>query len=392
MADLDLADPEVYAGGPPHEWFAQARAVAPLHWIDSSLVEPYWAVLSHAGVEAVTREPRLFSSETSGVMIEDLAQSQVEQMRGMLLAMDPPRHRDVRKPITQRFTPKAMSALDHDIRIICRDMFVGLDGDVDLVREVSARLPSQVIGAMMGLPRADWDRIHSLAERITHGQDPDYAEAEGSAGEASTEMGMYAYSFAAARAELDNPPDDLTTLLLSSMDPAAYAMLFVQLVTAGQDTTQTMLSSGTHALVTHPDQLDTVRADPSLIPSAVEEVLRWANPLHYFRRTATGNTDLGGQQIKAGEKIVMVYTAANRDESVFADPQRFDVRRTPNKHLSFGQSEHFCLGAHLARLEGRVFFEELLAAYPQIELSGEPQRLRSNLVNGYKSLPLTLSR
>lgn len=164
----------------------------------------------------------------------------------------------------------------------------------------------------------------------------------------------------------------------------------MQLVTAGNDTTRTMLSSGLLALLQHPDQLADIRADPSLLPGAVEEILRWANPLHYFRRTATGDTELGGQAIAAGDKVAMYYTSANRDETVWDDPQRFDIRRSPNPHLSFGIGEHFCLGVHLARLEGRVFFEELLGTFGDVQLAGEPVRLRSNLNNGLKRLPVTL--
>jgi cytochrome P450 len=151
-----------------------------------------------------------------------------------------------------------------------------------------------------------------------------------------------------------------------------------------------MLSSGVLALLQHPEQLESLRADRSLLPGAVEEILRWANPLHYFRRTATADAVVRGQEIKAGEKLGMIYTSANRDEDVFADPHRFDIRRNPNPHLSFGIAEHFCLGVHLARLEGRVFFEELLARFPSIELTGEPRRMRSNLNNALKSLPLRL--
>ena len=171
------------------------------------------------------------------------------------------------------------------------------------------------------------------------------------------------------------------------MSDVDFGSFFVQLVTAGNDTTKTMLSSGLLALLTHPDQLAELRADPSLVEGAVEEILRWANPLHYFRRTATADTVLGGAAIRAGDKVAMYYTSANRDEDVFDDPQRFDVHRHPNPHLSFGIAEHYCLGVHLARLEGRVFFEELLAAYPTIELIGEPKRTRSNLNNALEGAP-----
>lgn len=165
----------------------------------------------------------------------------------------------------------------------------------------------------------------------------------------------------------------------------------MQLVTAGNDTTRTMLAGGTVALLQHPETLAELRENPSLIPAAVEEILRWANPLHYFRRTTTQDTQVAGQPIKAGEKVAMIYTSANRDETVFEDPDRFDIHRSPNPHLSFGIGTHFCLGVHLARLEGRVFFEELLNTFSDIELIGQPRRTRSNLNNSLKELPLRLA-
>jgi cytochrome P450 len=207
---------------------------------------------------------------------------------------------------------------------------------------------------------------------------------------------MYAIELAGRR-RLEEPREDLTTLILDGdfggepMTDVDFGSFFVQLVTAGNDTTKTMLSSGLHALLQHPDQLAELRADPTLVPGAVEEILRWANPLHYFRRTATADTVLAGVEIAAGDKVAMYYTSANRDEAVFADPQAFDIHRHPNPHLSFGIAEHFCLGVHLARLEGKVFFEELLATFPTIELTGDPVHLRSNLNNAYKKLPVRLT-
>jgi cytochrome P450 len=166
----------------------------------------------------------------------------------------------------------------------------------------------------------------------------------------------------------------------------------VQLDPAGNDTTKTMLSSGTYELVRHADQLQALRDDYSLIPAAVEEMLRYCNPLHYFRRTATQDVELGGKQVRAGDKIAMMYTSANRDPATFVDPEQFDIRRSPNPHLSFGIGAHFCLGAHLARLEAKIFFEELLSTFRTIELAGEPARVRSNLNNGFKRMPVRLAR
>ncbi|HVJ97968.1 MAG TPA: cytochrome P450, partial [Acidimicrobiia bacterium] len=236
--------------------------------------------------------------------------------------------------------------------------------------------------------------IHRWAEQSTSSQDSDYAAeaAEGSIG-----MAMYAIQFAAER-RAQEPQEDLTTLLLetdfngSFMSDIDFGSFFVQLVTAGNDTTKTMLSSGLLALLDHPEQMNDVRANPQYIASAIEEILRYDNPLHYFRRTATEDTVLHDVEIKAGDKVAMIYTSANRDEDVFDDPQRFDIRRHPNPHLSFGIAEHFCLGVHLARLEGRVFYEELLSTFPSIELVGEPVRVRSNLNNAYKSVPVRLKR
>jgi cytochrome P450 len=313
-------------------------------------------------------------------------------MRGMLLAMDPPEHRQRRKPLIPRLTPRAVAVLDDDIRAICHEVFevAAEKGDVEFVNEVTAHLPTRVIGKMMGLPREDWERIHALAERMTHGQDDDYTGSAGSAADASTEMGMYAYELAVARLAAE-PVDDLTNVLLAELDPVGFAMMFVQLVTAGQDTTQTMLSSGMLALLDHPAQLQALRDDPSRIPTAIEEILRWANPLHYFRRTATADTELNGKTVKAGDKLALYYTSANRDEDVFDDGQDFDITRTPNRHLSFGQAEHFCVGAHLARLEGRIFFTELLERFDSIDIVGTPQRLRSNLNNALRTLPVRLT-
>jgi cytochrome P450 len=193
--------------------------------------------------------------------------------------------------------------------------------------------------------------------------------------------------------------EDLTALLLEStfedgrqMDDIEFGGFFVQLVTAGNDTTKTMMSSGTYQLVQHPQQLQQLRKDFSLIPNAVEEMLRYCNPLHYFRRTATRDTVLHGTEIKAGDKVAMYYTSANRDEDVFPDAQTFDIHRTPNPHLSFGIGAHFCLGAHLARLEAKIFFEELLSMFRTIEVAGEPVKTRSNLNNGFKRMPVRLAR
>jgi cytochrome P450 len=393
---LDLADPDTYVGGPPHEQLAELRRTEPVYWQDMRGEPGYWAVLRHADVVQVAREPNLFSASQGGVMLEDLAPDQLDMMRMMLLAMDPPRHVDYRRPVAPRFKARVIAAMEEQIRQICREIMpdAAERGAVEFVHDVTSTLPSRVIGGLMGLPDEDLPRIHRMAEMNTSGQDSDYA-ADANAG--AIDMAMYAIEFAARR-RAEQPREDLTTLLLESdfggqpMTDIDFGSFFVQLVTAGNDTTKTMLASGLLALLQNPDQLAELRDDPGLVPGAVEEVLRYANPLHYFRRTATADTQLHGVSIRSGDKVAMYYTSANRDEDVFADSQRFDIHRNPNPHLSFGIAEHFCLGVHLARLEGRVFFEELLATFPSIELSGDPVRIRSNLNNGLKALPVTLRR
>ena len=399
----DIYSPDVYVDGPPHEAFARLRRERPVCWQDVPGQAGYWAVLRHADVVEVARHSDVFSATEGGVVIEDLEPASLEAMRDMLLAMDPPRHTAYRKPVAPEFKARVIASLEGRIRAITTEILDlapsgNGDGDgleVEFVHEVCAHLPSQVIGKLMGLPREDWPRIHALAERNSGGQDPDIADAS-ERGSSSVEMAVYAMGFAAQRRAMP-PQGDLTDLLLAEefdghqMTDIDFGRFFVQLVTAGNDTTRTMLSGGTLALLQHPEQMDAVRRRPEAIPGMVEEVLRWANPLHYFRRTATRDTELAGQRIAAGDKVAMIYTSANRDEAVFDDPQSFDIAREPNPHLSFGIGTHFCLGVHLARLEGRVFFEELLSRFGRIELAGEPRRQRSNLNNALKSLPLRLT-
>jgi cytochrome P450 len=395
---IDLYDPDGYVEGPPHAVFERLRHEQPVYRQPMPDGTAYWAVLRHADVVHVARHPLLFSASLGGVVLEDLSEEQLMMMRDMVLAMDPPRHVDYRRNLAPHFKARVMRELEPRIRAICRSILDDVEpgAEIDFVHEVCAKLPSQVVGELVGIPREDWPKIHAWSEQNSGGQDPDIAAAAQQEPDytASIQMAMYAIELAQSRRA--EPQDDLATLILAAevdgrpMTEIEFGSFFVQLVTAGNDTTRTMLSSGLLALLQHPDQLAALRADHSLVPGAVEEILRWANPLHYFRRTASEDTLIGDQAIAAGDKVAMIYTSANRDEDVFADPHRFDVHRDPNPHLSFGIAEHFCLGVHLARLEGRIFFEELLTTFDRIELVGRPRRQRSNLNNALKSLPVRL--
>jgi cytochrome P450 len=395
---FDLYDPDGYVAGPPHELFTRLRRDQPVVWQDMPDEPGYWAVLRHADVTHVAREPQLFSAAVGGVVLEDLDPESLAMMQDMLLAMDPPRHLTYRRRVSPKFTPRVMAGLEDRIRGICRAiMSEAADRTLDFAHDVCAKLPSQVVGELVGIPEEDWPRIHHWSEMNSGGQDPDIASAYAAdaAMSATVEMAMYAIELAGMRRA--EPTDDLTSYMLTMeidgapMTDAQFGAFFVQLVTAGNDTTRTMLSSGLLALLRHPEQLAALREDPARIPGAVEEILRWANPLHYFRRTATADTEIAGTPVAAGQKVAMIYTSANRDGTVFDRPQEFDISRHPNPHLSFGTGEHFCLGVHLARMEGRIFFEELLAHFPTIELAGEPRRQRSNLNNRLKELPVRLA-
>lgn len=392
----DIYDPQLYVDGPIHEIFTELRSTQPVYWQDMPGEPGYWAILKHADVAHVARNPVLFSAEREGVILENQPPERLEQTRNMLLMMDPPRHTDYRKPLAEHFKARVVGEMADRIRELTRALLETADGDVEFVHDIAGVLPSQVVGGLFGIPAEDWPSLRQWAEQSVSQQDPDLVGDFDATAEV-TKMAIYAIQFAMRR-RTEPPAADLTSLILAGnfggnpMSDLEFGSFFTQLVTAGNDTTKTMLSSGLELLLQHPDQLRALRENPALIPGAVEEILRYANPLHYFRRTATADTEINGVPIRSGDKVAMWYTSANRDEDVFTDSQTFDIRRNPNPHLSFGLAQHFCLGVHLARLEGRIFFEELLNLFPDIEQTGESRRIRSNLNNGLKSLPIRLSR
>jgi len=399
---VDLYDPRGYEAAAPYELFARLRRERPVFRQEMPDGSFYWALLKHADIVAVSKRPELFSAEVGGVVLEDQAPEQLEQTKNMLLMMDPPRHSELRKNAYPHFRPRRIGELENRIRVICGELLDrgAEQGELEFVHDLAALVPSQVFGELMGIPPEDRARINRWAEMMTGGQDPDVNPDVASDGysastnEGSVEMAMYGMRFAEARRGRDGEPGDLGDRLLATevegkpMDDLQFAYFFVQLVTAGNDTTRTMISSGLLELLRHSDQLERLRADRSLAASAVEEVLRYAPPLHYFRRTLTADTEVRGVPMAAGEKLAMIYSSANRDEDAFDDPDTFDITRHPNPHLAFGIGEHFCLGVHLARLEGRVFLEEMLDRWPRVELAGDPRRQRSNLNNALKSLPI----
>jgi cytochrome P450 len=396
---VDIYDPEFYVSGNVHEVFAELRRTDPVHWQDIPGEEGYWAVLRHQDIVTVSRNPETFSSALGGIMVETSSQERLEQSRRMMLLMDPPQHMQYRRPLAPHFGPNVLLRMEAQIRELTRTILAEVleRGDVDFVKDVAGPLPAQVMAQVMGLPQADTAKLRLWAEVQLGSQDDDVAVDTYDAGSAGVEMAMYAIGLATERRPLPRT-DDVFALLLDTqfedgrpMDDVSLGEFFVQLVTAGNDTTKTMIAAGADQLIRHPDQLRRLRDDRSLVPGAVEEMLRYCNPVHYMRHTAVHDVELGGRQLRAGDKVAMIYTSANRDEAVFADPQVFDIGRSPNPHLSFGIGGHFCLGVHLARLEARVFFEELLDVVGSIESTAEPARIRSNFNNGFKRMPVRLA-
>lgn len=402
-AQPDIYDPDLYTEGPPHALFGELRRLCPVYRYEGPSGPPFWAVLRHEDVREVARRPELFSCWQNGVQIETPPPAQLEIARGMLTNMDPPLHAGFRDPLMVAFTPRKIGLLEDRIRSIAiailgrASELMEEQGQVEFVHQVCSALPTCVFGELVGLPCEDWEPLHDLAAKLTRSQDPDVVACEQDKKNAGVEMVVRATEFGIRRRE-EPPRDDLTQVMLDAqfngrpLSDSEFGMYFAQFVVAGNETTVTLLSSGLQVLMDHPEQLAQLRADPSLIPGAVEEILRFANPLHFLARTATRDLELGGAQINLGDRVAMYYTSANRDETVFASPQQFEIRRKVNPHVSLGYGNHFCMGAHLARLEAKVFFEELFRAFPRIEKAGPARRLRSNFNNALKALPLTLHR
>ena len=405
-ADIDLYSPDTYAEAMPHEAFARLRAEAPVSWqrepedgvqpwIDSDRPKGYWAITKYEDIVTISGDNNLFSSWTGGTNIPDLGPDGVAIIRTLMVNMDPPQHTKYRRLVSTGFTPKMINALEPHVRQITNRIIdsVAARGSCDFVTDIAAQLPLAVISEMIGVPEQDHARVFDWSNRLIGFDDPEYNTSAEDGQTAAMEMFLYANQLAVERKAA--PKNDLVSVLMAadvdgeSLTEADFDGFFILLAVAGNETTRNLISHAMLALIEHPEQKQKLIADPSLMPAAVEEFLRWGTPVIYFRRTATADTVVRGQAIKAGEKVVMYYPSGNRDEAIFEDGDAFDVTRSPNPHMAFGGGgPHFCLGASLARLEIRVMFEELLRRLPDLELDGPVVRLRSNFINGIKHMPV----
>ncbi len=392
LAGIDLANPDHFRPGVPHAAFRRLRREAPVHFHPERDGPGFWVLTKHADVKHVSKSPDVFSSWLGGTNIPTLPPEALAQIRVLMLNMDPPAHRRFRNIVNKAFTPRMVAALLPRVRRMARRIVNGVceKGECEFVNDVAAHLPMEVICEMMGIPEEDRAGIYETTNKLIGFDDPEYRSSVDDARHASLAMFLYAAKMAErARRE---PGDDLATTLLQAevdgqkLSELEYNSFFMLLCVAGNETTRTVTSNGTLALLQHPDQRRRVQQDPGLLDSAVEEILRFEPAVHYFRRTARRDVEIRGQRIREGEKVTLWYPAANRDEDVFADPDVFDVGRTPNDHLAFGIGEHFCLGANLARMELRLILGEVIRRLPDLELAAPVRRLRSNFVNGVKEM------
>jgi cytochrome P450 len=392
----------LWLDGPPHELFRQLRHECPVHFTERITEYPneagYWSVTRADDIHTVSRDWKTYSSELGGITaVMDIFP--LELMRAMFIGMDPPKHDRLKMLFQAGFTPRRIAAHEPAIRAIVVDVLDRLDGrtHADLVTDVAQPVVSRVIGSFMGIPPEDDHAWATLMNSALGAGDPDL-NPDGVAAVVEKDIPeVFARCSRMIAERRENPTDDLTSVLVHAeiegerLEEHEIVMGFFLLVAAGNDSTKATYCSGMRALMENPDQRRLLLDEPELIPSAVEESLRMFPAFAHFRRTATCDTELAGQQIKAGDKVVMWYVSSNRDESRYEDPDRFDVRRNPD-HQAFGAGgRHFCLGTALARLELRVMFEETLKRYPEMELAGRPKVVESGFLNQLKTLPVRLT-
>jgi len=396
---FDFTDPDLYARRVPAEEFAELRRTAPVWWNPQPRGasgfddEGYWVVTRHADVVAVSRNSDLFSSQEKTAIIRhqiQVDQEQIELQRLIMLNIDPPLHTKLRGIVSRGFTPRAIGNLREALtaraeRIVAEAL---ASGTGDFVSDVACELPLQAIAELLGIPQEDRRKIFAWSNQMVGADDPEY-QADGR--DAAAEL--VGYSMVLAEDRRACPRDDIITKLVHAqldgddLNSDEFGFFMVLLSVAGNETTRNAISHGMLAFLDHPEQWDLFRDQRP--ETAVDEIVRWATPVTVFQRTALADTELGGRQIKAGQRVGLFYRSANFDESVFDAPERFDVLRNPNPHVGFGGSgAHYCLGANLARLEIDLMFNAIADAMPSISKAGEPERLRSGWLNGIKRLPV----
>jgi cytochrome P450 len=389
---IDLLSSRSFAAGHPVEQYRWLHENAPIYRHEEPDGPGFWAVTSAPLVAEASKRPNVFSSAAGGIMINDFPAEELEFFRTMILVMDPPRHSFYRRLVGGLFTPKRAATWRDSIGDTVRSILdeVCERGECNLVEDIAGKLPSYVISELLGIPRADGVRLYRWTE-IMHSA-PDVVTEEQRFG-AMRDITGYAAQVRADK--LTEPQDDLATRLVRAevdgrrLTEQEFASFFLLLLNAGGDTTRNLIGGATLTLLRRPEQLARLRAEPGLMPTAVEELLRFHSPVIYMRRTATADTELGGTPIRAGDKVALYYGAANRDPSAFDQPDELILGRSPNEHFAFGGGgPHFCLGSHFGRIEINQMMRQLLDRFPDLELAGEPSWLASNFISGPVDVPV----
>jgi len=370
------------------------RREAPVFWHPDVETPGFWALTRHAEVAHASRNPLLYSAQRRTVFMFESNEEDLSNMQMMLVNRDPPNHTKLRRLVSLGFTPRRIAMLEEKVRLRAGEIIdrVAARGECDFVTDLAADLPLQVIAELVGVPMEDRGKVYEWSNKLIGFDDPEYSGDREQQKQSAMDVYLYANQLAEKRRA--EPTDDLTSIIMNGevdgerLTEMEYDLFFLLLIVAGNETTRNAISGGMLALIQHPEQRARLIANPGLMTTATEEILRWVTPVNCFRRTAMQDTEIGGQAVREGDKVVMFYPSANRDDRVFASPEQFDIARTPNDHLAFGMGTHFCLGNALARLEIKVMFEELLRRLPDIELAGQVERLRSSFINGIKRMPV----
>ena len=391
IGGVDLADSRTYAEGIPYDAFRKLRERAPVAWHPYLDGPGFLALTCYDEVFAVSRDSTTWSSEAAAVYFDVPGPQDIVDQRGaMMLTMDPPHHTALRALVSKGFTPRQVRKLNERITEMARDVVDSVieRGECDFVTDIAGALPSHVIAELLGIPVEDGVRLYALTEVMNTGHLGDARTLEAAAE-------MFAYSTELAARKRADPCDDIATSLLHAevdgqrLTEMEFNLFFVLLINAGGDTTRNLVGGGMCALMDHLDERAKLEADPSLLPTAIEELLRYVSPVISFLRTATKDTELRGVPVHKGDRVAMFYPSANRDEAHFANPDRLDLSRQPNLHLAFGGGgTHFCLGANLARVEATALVHEVLSRMKNLELAGPVERMPSTLINGIHSMPV----
>jgi hypothetical protein len=402
LEDLDIIGLDTFAkNGYPHEDWAYLRKKDPVHWWDRNVKVPFWAITKHADIITISKQPKKNLNEPRLAVFPAFAPPEPEERSvRQLLVMDPPEHGVYRRLASKHFTPRAVQRLVSQVEVIAREVIDELaaeaaEGETDFVQSIAAKLPLAVLADMLGVPRSDWKLMFDWTNALVGAEDPEYAQqasAEGGFDDAQTQLFTYFHEMAEARR--GDPKEDIVSILANAeidgepIKPLELLSYCLLLVVAGNETTRNATSGGFLAFLENPGEFEKLRANPELIDSAVEEVLRWSTPVIQFCRTASEDFELRDKTIRAGEAMCLLYPSANRDEDIYEDPFTFRIDRETNPHLAFGVGEHFCLGAHLARLELRAVFLQLSQRLDYAELTGPVKRLRSSFLGGVKHVPI----